>query len=417
MGLSILDYLDKFRSGGQLILLRYGLYSLGFAEGLLLPKLLPAATYTEYEYTKYLAYLSPFLLCGAPTGFMVQFYNGGKDYYDTLLMGTVSIIALATGIMMISGLRHQYIVAVVAVLIFTVLEVRSRVRKKWILALGFKPLLACLSVAIAYFGSATILTEHLFAINVFGISILCYIFLTWMSQVRSGDSVLWRPHLAIQTRWREAHSIMKSVSLVTIVSLLCLGYIFFERHLVKIYYPSALERYSIAFTFAQIFIAGITSVSYYTSVNYGERIGGITRESLTREMRLGAAGLASALMVYLAGVWVVSRVLYPNMENLTYTCILILIPKAVFYFVGIFSHLLVYSNKQRTLLAASLVSIVPALVALIWLTPMIHTIEALYGIHGSGLILYAILILGFLTLRMYPNLSQRNARGIAAQSR
>ena len=339
----------KYKSNSKnynAILARYGLYFFGLLDSLLLPKLLESGIYSEYEYYKNAVFIFPNIMLGAYSGYMYVKYSKGYDFYDSLfkigllfslVFGLITCIILGNFFLMVPLLIINF---------YVIVEQGLKVRKKYIQAFLFKPLLSMIILSIglfSYYYSKININSSTLILTVFSLA-----FLIWLPFIYS---VIPKNVFKSITKFqfRKYYYLVSKIFTGTLASLVFALVIFLERFLIDKYYPDFLAEYSFVFNLAQIIVIIMSVFSYISSVEYGEKINTMSRKSVLNDFKTSLLMFLGMYTLFIGLIFIVSS-FYQEFTNLVWMTALLAISKGFFFFVGIYSPIAVYKNFNTRML-------------------------------------------------------------------
>ncbi|RYU92897.1 hypothetical protein [Emticicia agri] len=330
------------------IFLRYLLYAFGVIDSLIVPILLKNQpdTYSNIEYLKNAIYLFPNILLGSYSGYTYIKYNKGVDLFNVLFkIGFISsfFLAIITGIII-----NNYVIIfpLLFINLYTIIEQRLKVDKKFSLAFMFKPLLAIFSILIAFLNYKFTLAIHY---NFFILLTFSLAFFSWSIPSRQYfffDSSFFKIKRIELLKYL---LLIKKIFTGVLASLVLGVLIFSERYIVEKFYPGYLATYSFAFNLSQIIVVLISAFSYLSNIYLGEKINNIDKNKLKSQLKVSTIGYL-ALFIFFSITVVLIRPLYGHFDNLIVITLLVTIGKGYYYITGIFSPIAVYKDYNTKML-------------------------------------------------------------------
>ncbi|WP_341226357.1 hypothetical protein [uncultured Arcticibacterium sp.] len=381
----------KYLEHGKTIVFRYFLYGIGIIEGLALPYFLVDAPnlYSDIEYYKNAILLFPNVLLGSYNGYTYVKYNYGIDYFPALLkIGLVSSVIVAA-VLGFSVNLPFLIFPLIFINLFTVIEQRLRVEKKFNLAFAFKPVLAFFSMVLAfiYFKFDVNVTFDKFIFFTFLISFVLWFLLSSRFINYSGIS------LKISRKDLIKYYVLVKKIFTSLLATIVVGLlIFFERYLVGKYYSVELPTYTFGFKLSQIIVVLISSFSYLSNIFFGEKINLLNRNSLLKQLKVSLLSY-SVLLIAFSLFLVIITPLYPQFNDILFVTLSIAAFKGFFFLTGIFSPIAVYKDfNNKLLIAITIISIINVSIAL-FIAINQFSIYLLFFVDGICISLYSLFIL------------------------
>lgn len=320
---------------------RYSLYSVAIIESFLLPKLIDEYNYSQFEYYKNLIFLFPNFLLGSYSGYVYLKYVHKVDYYQQLFQ-VGSIISLILAFAGIIIFQNVYLfIPFITFNLYTLVEQKLKVERKFISIFSYKPILSILSIflaALTFFITPISYNFQWALLFVFGIG-----FTLWASIFRLGHTSFPIGLSFNRIKLLRYYLMVKVIVTGVLASLIFGLMVFFERYYIKQYYPDFLPTYSLAFNFSQIVAVLLSAVSYVTSVELGERLATIDRSKLWRNFRNALYVFILFLAAFTTFIYFI-RGFYLEFKFLQSVTFILSFSKGFFYLIGTVSHLAVYHN-------------------------------------------------------------------------
>lgn len=333
------------------IFLRYFFYGIGFAEILILPKILDRKVYASFEYNKNLILLFPYILLGAHNGYIYLKYAKQKDAYQTLFSVGITVSVLFAIILGLLFSNYYLIIPFLAINFFTLIEQKLKVDNQFLLAFTFKPLISLMAICIALL--STLLLPNANQISFFSFLIA---FLIWIFFVNRKKKV---PNL-INFKLNK-FSIIKFYYLIKLkftdilASLTLASLVFFERFLIEKFYVNQLASYSLAFNISQILTILLSVFTYISSIKFGEQINIIEKKNLVKYLKILTFLF---LVVYISislGLYFFASKIYSSFDGLIGISIFLLFSKGFLALSGIFSPIAFYKDYNSEMFKVLLI--------------------------------------------------------------
>lgn len=366
------------------VLVRYLFYFIGFAEILILPKILDKKIYASFEYNKNLILMFPYILLGAHNGYIYLKYTKQKDAFQTLF--NMGIMVSTFFALIISLLLENYylIIPFLAINFFTLIEQRLKVDNQFLLAFTFKPLVSLISICITLLSALIIPDANQLSFFSFLIA-----FLIWILFVNKKKKISNLVHLRLNK-----YSIIKFYYLIKLkftdilASLTLASLMFFERFLIEKYYFNQLASYSLAFNISQIITILLGVFTYISSVKFGEEINTINKKKLVKYLKVLTFFFLVIYILISLGLYLFASKIYSSFDGLLGISVFLLFSKGFLALSGIFSPIAFYKDYNTEMFKVILgVLIINVLIG--------------YIIAISGLSLITILIVDSLFLLFY----------------
>lgn len=325
------------------VLARYLLYVFIGIEVLLLPKLLDEQTYNTYEYFKNLVYLSPFLLLGIPSGYIYVKY---KEKYDVFSSIFFSLLLLS--IVFVGGAVWYYIgeyvaIPVVLMIVYTLLEHYYKVKRKYVYAFSFKPLVSIMVLVLGY-----LIYQQYFRVGGELLALIVFIssFTIWLMfglkalnfSLSIGKATLRNLGLVL----RKGFPISAATALVAVL-------FFSDRYFIDKYFHDYLFTYSFAFNLSQLVIMALTTMSYVAVIDIGEKFEEHTRSRLKASLMNALLVFVLLFVICLGASELILPLVFDNFNNLTLMTAVLLFGKGLFFATGVIMPITMYHNYHTTL--------------------------------------------------------------------
>jgi hypothetical protein len=384
----------------RVILFRYLLYSVGLIDSLLLPKLFEAKIYAEYEYFKNGVFLFPNVMLGAYSGYMYVRYSKGYDLHKYLFK-IGSWISFVFGVIFCIYLNNLFLlIPFLAMNFFIITEQKLKVNKEYILAFTFKPLLSTIVLIVGlvyyYYPSSTYhgFNASKLVLIVFSISIVVWIILV-RDFISSNINFFTFRRIEFLKYWY----LVRKIFTGTLASLLFGLLLFFERFMVKNYYPEYLAEYSMSFNISQIIVVILSIFSYISSVELGENHLGLNKEALKSEIITNFFKFCIFLLCFIMAIFAIST-FYAEFENLLWMSSILTFSKGIFFFIGIYSPIAVYRDFNTLMLRYIIVIFIFDMLISFLMVQFNIEIKYLLVFNSFLIIAYTSLILNILLRRV-----------------
>ncbi|WP_262694122.1 hypothetical protein [Kordiimonas aquimaris] len=251
---------------------RYILYGILGIEALLLPYFLSAKVYGEIEYYKFTGFFLQFALFGAGTGYITLFLNkkAESDQLITRHFMTGAFVHIMLLSLLLFVLDYLFLAVIGAMTAFAlVIESLLKVRKRYLLAMSYKPILSIAVVASLPWMLNSDLEADTIVSVAFLIATLAYASVAYLS--------LDRPNLAFFFRFSSLRKIsisaylenVRAGILINVSTAMIFLFFFIDRTMIRNHFNNSLADYSLSFSIAQLTMVAITTFSYVNIVEYG----------------------------------------------------------------------------------------------------------------------------------------------------
>lgn len=287
----------------KLFAARYAANGVVAIEILLIPLLLNAAFYAEFEYFRYLASLSQMALLGAYTGFQYYLYREQRDEYWPLL-AVGGAFALLVGASLGWWFHSAWLTAACFfIVVAVIIERKLQAMRAFVRASLFRSLCSVAVIALVAFQHSA-LASPLTPVMLLGLSTVlgfgAWLALAWPE--RRALLCLGQQEAALPLR-RYARLIQKGWLINVSTQLLAL-FFFADRDLIRSAFPAQLAGYSLAFNVAQLVFVGLNTLAFVAQTDFGENFSKLNKDMLRSELRkavlvfaaLASAGLAACLV-------------------------------------------------------------------------------------------------------------------------
>jgi hypothetical protein len=290
----------------RLFVARYAANGVVAVEILLIPLLLSASFYAEFEYFRYLANLGQLALLGAYTGFQYYLYKEQRDeYWPLLAVGSALALALALGF----GLWFQSLWLVLAsffIVAAVIVERKLQAMRAFVRASMFRSLCS-LSLLLLVGLDKTVLKGSMTPFALLGLSTVLgfgiWLGLSW----RERADVLCLGATQNGALVRRYADLVKKGWLINLTTQLLGLFFFADRDLIRASFPQYLAGYSLAFNVAQLVFVGLNTLAFVAQTDFGENFSKLNRTMLRTELRrasivfavLWAGGLGACLIYQL----------------------------------------------------------------------------------------------------------------------
>lgn len=287
----------------KLFAARYAANGIVAVEILLIPLLLNASFYAEFEYFRYLANLGQLALLGAYTGFQYYLYREQRDeYWPLLAVGSALALALALGL----GLWFHSLWLVVAsffIIVAVIIERKLQAMRAFVRASMFRSLCS-LAVITLVLLEKTLLHGVMTPFTLLGLSsVLGFgIWLGLARRERAALLCLGQPRPLFPARRYLA--LIQKGWLINLTTQLLGLFFFADRDLIRRAYTGEFAGYSLAFNVAQLVFVGLNTLAFVAQTDFGENYSKLNKTMLWTELRraakvfgvLWAGGLAACLV-------------------------------------------------------------------------------------------------------------------------
>ena len=293
--------MELFSGNGMysLIFQRYMVFGILGIEALLVPMLLEAKFYGQFEYIRSLVFLSQFAYLGACSGYITIYFK-----YDVDLLGDLQFIAACCGLIvffaaLLLSASISIGVSCVAIIIAFYLETIAKLNKNFLVAIIYKPLFSffILIIAVALWNEEISPENPDYIVAICSIlSLISYLLISNLAGVKR----LTLPKINIDIR--NVKRLIKEGFIINAATALIMLNVFSDRSWIKIYYIDHLPDYSFAMNISQFVILAITTFSLVNQVELGESFKSRGLNGLLEELK--------KKLVFSAKVYVVLICLY-----------------------------------------------------------------------------------------------------------
>lgn len=334
------------------LLYRYLFYGIGSLEGFLLPLILNLTSYGEFEYFKNLIFIFPNFLLGSYSGFVMIKYSFKVDYFPQLIkIGVIfsCIVALAGSLI----LKEVFLLLPIFIIcLFTLLEQRLKVDRAFLKAFAFKPIFSIVSISLAYYLYKTQNNHFNPTVNLFYIYL--FSFLLWIVVFKIPLFTIGFNFSINKITWLRYFCMIKIIFTGVLASFLYALLLFFERYCINKYYVEILPTYSLSFNMSQIIVIILSTISYISSVEYGENMYTIKKFQLWNSFKRALSIYIILFIFFTIAVYFIS-LYYKDFSFLVPITIIVSFSKGFLALVGIFSPLVVYHNYNNAMLYSLLI--------------------------------------------------------------
>jgi len=329
------------------LLYRYFFYGIGSLEGFLLPLILNFTSYGKFEYFKNLIFIFPNFLLGSYSGFVMIKYSFKVDYFPQLIkIGVIfSCIVAIIGSLI---LKEVYLlIPIFIICVFTLLEQRLKVDRAFLKAFAFKPIFSIVSISLAYYLYKTQHNQFNPTLNLFYIYLLSFLLWIFLCKIQLFNIGF---NFAInKITWLRYFCMIKIIFTGVLASFLYSLLLFFERYCINKYYVEILPTYSLSFNVSQIIVIILSTISYISSVEYGEKMYTIKKFELWNSFKK-ALSIYIVLFIFLTIFVYFISLFYKGFSFLFPITIILSFSKGFLALVGIFSPLVVYHDYNNAML-------------------------------------------------------------------
>lgn len=278
------------------VLGRYALFGVLGVEALLLPYFLSEQVYGEIEYYKFTGFLLQFMLLGASTGYVTLFLKKtpAPDQSTTRYFVTGAFLHIGLVSVVLFLLDYKLLALIGALTAFAmVVETLLKVRRQYLLAMSFKPILSVTVLASLPLVLHYELTATTLVLGAFLVATLVYTSLACLSVGRAVFSEVFQlPALKCFSGKAYFKNVREGI-LINASTAMTFLFFFTDRTMVRTHFNSSLADYSLSFSIAQLTMVAITTFSYVNIVEYGANTA--SHENLKQSIALS---LKSVLQLY-----------------------------------------------------------------------------------------------------------------------
>ncbi len=364
------------------------LYSISFIEILLLPLVIDENIYAEFEYLKNAVFLFPMILLGGHSGYTYLYYRTKKDDYFSLI-NVGLLLSIIASVLFAIYIKNIYVfLPCIAINIFSIVEQRLKIKKSFVTAFLFKPLLSLftLIITLIFFWG---LDYKLKADSILNATFLTSI-LIWVIMVLYTDAEsLKLSFTSLKNDFYKYTIFVKKIFTGVLASTFLTGFFFLERYYVNKFYTEELADYSFSFNLVQLMIILITTLSYISSNLLGERLYTIQKSTLVKYFKILIIGFLILLVGLIIFSFLMKTFFFQKFDNMVIYTSIIGLSKGFVFLVGILTPLAVYNDFNNRMLVC-----IASLFVLSNLTA--------YGLHLCQYSIIHYLIFNGMILLIYP---------------
>ncbi len=361
------------------VFFRYFFFVFVGLEVLIIPKIIDEEIYSSIEYVKHIIFLSPLFMLGIPSGMIYRKMKGGLDVEAKLMRSSIVLsLIVGTNIAFWSN-NIIYALPVILFVFCAIVESELKIKQRFNLALLLKPLISILLIINSF-----LLFKNLINVQVYLNLSFCLGAIVWLalSKVKIFKGKLF-----------EINEFIKCIRfgfLITLSTLIFGLFIFFDRFIAKNYYYEILPSYSLAFSFSQMVVLGLSTLNYISTIKIGEAHDRIQKKDLIKLLYRSTVILSIVLFLsfIITKYFFVSY--FKEFEFFSYF-LLITLSKSIFITIGVITPMIYYKDK----IIHSVIILTVAFILQITLTYKIYipnNYDYLYILLSSGIILIIVSI-------------------------
>jgi len=371
----------EFKNYFVTVFARYLLYVIIAAEVLILPKLLEETTYADYEYLKNLVFMAPYALFGSYSGFIYLKYTYKKDFFGVLFTSGIFFSLIIGSVLSIYFRNIYFLLIVMSINLFTILEQRLKVDNKFIVAFSFKPILSILVLLSAWI--AMQLSFDISPILLLSLSVILG-FVIWMIISKSYGS--FHAQKIEKKLFLRYFILVKKGLPINLATVFLSFFLFTDRFFIDKYYPDYLGTYSFGFNVSQILVLALTTIGYVSAIKIGEIKEELSKEKLKKTFKYALLIYIIMLIGLVCGLFILKE--FYSFDGLILITLLLSYSKGFYFLLGIISSVVFYFNYQILSLK---------IIALIFSVNVLTS----FMIIGAGYSVYYLLAMSSLLLLLY----------------
>lgn len=327
-----------------LIVSRYFLYIFIAIEVLFLPKIVSNEIYVQIEYQKYILFMLPFILLGAPSGYVYFKYNHKKEYYNSLLFFGILIGMVLSLYIYIDFKNLLFAITSLIMILFLIIEQKLKTDKKFFLSLSVKPLISVNIILIASLSFFNYI-ELFDSINILYYSIIIS-FSIWISLffIKKEKNVL---KDTTKPLFSEYKLLIKKGFYINLNTILIMTFFFSDRYFTKEYYYEYLGSYSFSYNLSQFVILSLSTIAYVNVVKIGENIKSLNLDYIKGELNKTFKIFIVLFIFFVFFIIIVNN--FYSFNNLIEISLIICLFLGIFHSFGAISSLAQYLDFQKEL--------------------------------------------------------------------
>jgi hypothetical protein len=289
----------------KLILGRYLLFGITGIEILLLPKLLSDENYVEVEYWRQLFNLSPLLLFGAGSGYIILYHKQKVDYSKTLLYYNIAILFGTVFVGIITSPNQWYLSFIVIGALGISLERIYQAKGYLILASLLKPIISVLFIFLLVVTNknsekTTIIICFVFCLL---LSVVIYLLIGTAKRLITLRFNLtnYKPNI------KDLLKCIKNGYYINLTSYIVVLQLFLQRNVILEYHPNVSRSYTFSFALATCLSVASTSLALLNQNKIGTNTEKYTLYDFNKMVRI-------ALQVYTVVTLLFSAICLPILQ-------------------------------------------------------------------------------------------------------
>lgn len=317
-------------------------------------KIVGVENYGLIEYEKQLINLASILLLGVHSGYGFHYYKNDKKANPNNFILVGILHSFIVFVLISLSLRNDvFSFGIVFYLISFFLEQILKINNKFNLAILYKPILSVL--LIGYYASYFFYNSFVFSFRIDLNIIYLLAFFFFLIVVYNNLFKVKLDRLDFKSYFQYFKTGFEPNLTTSFIAV----FFFIDRFIIEKYFNDQLGLYSIAYNFSYISFLLATSVSYVTTIKFGERIGSNEELSIyvKRLIKLTIYFLAGAFLMVIPLIYLTGMFWFKQ-EGFIQISLINFIAKTFFGACAFVSPIIVYKGKERLLWSFMLVVLV-----------------------------------------------------------